>query len=226
VRLLTPPKPLRPDQYSPDATPQATEMAPGQRRAPVLQGTEDIMALPVQKKPAASVAENDTGTATTQNGEAGSAVKKTAPAATTSTTSTSVTRTAPSASGSVRATGVTSANGGSAPASTGFVPRPVKPANGSTSLGAATASSAGVTPKTKVIVDGPISNRSSDSSQITAPARSQTVAPVKKGPEIVPDDGSRPPSATKPAAPKPKPAIQPAGENAQPAPATPPNGDR
>ena len=54
VRLMTPPKPLQPDQYSPDATPPSAEMTPGQRHAPVLQGTEEIVAAPPQRKPTAA----------------------------------------------------------------------------------------------------------------------------------------------------------------------------
>src|SRR5271170_7183678 len=76
VRLMTPPKPVRPDQYSPDATPPSTGMTPGQRREPVLQGTEDIVAPP--KKPAAATPASATTAQATRadSSEPGTAVKK------------------------------------------------------------------------------------------------------------------------------------------------------
>jgi rod shape-determining protein MreC len=250
VRLMTPPKPLRPDQYSPDAAPQAAEMTPGERRAPVIQGTEDI--VPAAKKPSASLA--STGASTGAAGSTGSetsTVKRTMASTTGSTaeTGTAASRTAPSSAYvSKPAGGNTLAGGGNATGSVSSIPKPLKPASGSTlqsgttgntaggssrpssslTPGSASASNgtytsgtstAGTAPKTRVIVDGPMPNRSSDGSKTTAPV-TPTITPTRKAPEIVPDDGSRPPSATKPAVPKPKPA----GDNSQPAP--PPNGGR
>ena len=264
VRVLTPPKPLRPDQYSPDATPQATEMTPGQRRAPVLQGTEDIVVLP--KKPAAAVAVNagTGGSEASPNGGNAGTARRTATdsaggSATTGGSATGV-RTAPGTAGSRPAsgtgsptTGITTAgttttgtttgsarqSGAGTATSAGTLPRPANPngtgvsrpaAVGSTPSSASTLGSgtgaAGGPPKTRVIVDGPMPSRASTSS--TSPSGSRTAAPesapaapVRKGPILVPDDGSRPPSAMKPVAPKPKPV-----QNAQPAPATSPNGGR
>jgi rod shape-determining protein MreC len=67
--------------------------------------------------------------------------------------------------------------------------------------------------KTRVIVDGPVSrsNASDNAGAGAAASRSTSQAPTtppkRKGPEIVPDDGSRPPSIERTA--KPKPAVQP-----------------
>jgi rod shape-determining protein MreC len=282
VRLLTPPRPLRPDQYSPDATPQAAEMTPGQRRAPVVQGTEDIVAPAIQKKAVTASATTETGSAahtgTVSGDSAGGTVKKTPAASTTSTTATSTAKTTPSAVGarpaSANAVGGGSATGSAATGSavpgtkpvrpvsstatqgsaTGAVatgsavpgPKPVKPVNGSATQGSTTASQAGGSsrpltsattntasssaggggtiagpPKTKVVVDGPITGPSTRPRVVESPESDgqATVPAKKKSPEIVPDDGSRPPSAGKPAAPKPKQAVQPAET-------TPPNGGR
>jgi rod shape-determining protein MreC len=248
VRLTTPPRPLRPDQYSPDATPPSTEMTPGQRRAAVMQGTEDIVPSAAQKKSVATASEtNATGHPVTPNGNGtGGEVKKTTTASTTATASPATTTATKPASGSTGvklATGSLSSNSsGSAAASpVAATAKPVKPATGSTLPGGnstsaeATGSSrppstgfaspsasetsvAGGAPKVHVIVDGPLPGGrvSSDSNRTSATVS----APVKKGPEIVPDDGSRPPSPTKPAVPKPKPTAQPAQG------ATPPNGER
>jgi rod shape-determining protein MreC len=213
VRLMTPPKPLHPDQYSPDATPPSTELTPGERRAPVLQGTEDIVTSPPQKKPAI------TANATTEerDSETPVPVKKPAPLAG------AAGKTVASANGSA------SAGNGSANASV-TAARPAKstygtPADNGDAKGArATAGAEGsglgsasslrtsdgeTQPKTRVIMDGPVS------------------APVKKkAPQIVPDDGSRPPTTEKPAVPKPKSVIQPSERNSQPVSSPPPNGGR
>ena len=129
VRLLTPPRPLRPDQYSPDATPQAAEMTPGQRRAPVVQGTEDIVA-PAQRKlvtASSATAENGlTGHTAAVSGESSSGVvKRTLPASATSSTATGTARSTPLATGT-RPASVNAAGGGSATGSaTGGSSRPV-----------------------------------------------------------------------------------------------------
>jgi rod shape-determining protein MreC len=238
VRLMTPPKPLHSDQYSPESTPPSSELTPGQRRAPVLQGSEDVVS---QKKPVAATA---SGASATDSGGNGAAVKK------------------PTTAGYTTAAGSTTASGaGSGAASGAAVAKPVKAANGTTTTGASSLSSASskplttsasgstagnsaaaAPPKTKVIVDGPIpggrtaENRAIDGTSSprtntgtsstgttgTGTAGATTTAPAKKkGPELVPDDGSRPPTE-KPAAPKPKPSVQPSG-NSQPAQ---PNGGR
>lgn len=266
VRLMTPPKPLHADQYSPDATPEASELTPGQRRAPVLQGTEDIVA-PAKRNASATASSEATAAGI------GTEVKKSAgSSSTTAANETGTTRTTPSgtrpagtgAGAGTSATGLsgtipmpkpsaataldgstaatvnrpaaTSAAGGTA---TG-TPRP-RPAGGTSLPGGTAGSTTSVTrpttsastsgsgvgataaSKRTVIVDGPMqagrtaASHSSDQTvtPVTAPAR-------KKEPEIVPDDGSRPPSIEKPVAPKPKPASQPAGDSS----ATPPNGGR
>jgi rod shape-determining protein MreC len=268
VRLLTPPKPLRPDQYSPEATPQAAAMTPGQRRAPVLQGGEDVAVQPSPKRPA-TVASETVGAGAESHSAAGdtasgtpNAVKRTPSVSgtTTGTTGTTALKTA-SPSGTIARPvspngigGGTGSVGTGATGATATAPKPVRPTVGAgvqggttttqvgasqagasrpqTSPGAsAAASSPGAStgmistnPKPKVIVDGPISSPSTRPRISATPANDgQAGAPAqKKGPEIVPDDGSRPPSITKPATPKPKPPAQPAGEN----PATPPNGGR
>jgi rod shape-determining protein MreC len=225
VRLMTPPKPLRPDQYSPEATPPSTELTPGQRHAPVLQGTEDTVAAPPQRKPPAAVpavaAEGD-------DDEAAVPVKKVAPGTTVKAGTTA--NGAASASGGAANTGTavarpsksTNGTSGTGTSAEDGDARSVKTTNGiatrtGTGTGAGTAGSGlGYTssssssgtgdgvrtqPKTHIVEDGPIS----------APVR-------KKAPEIVPDDGSRPPSTQKPAVQKPKPAVQPVSP--------PPNGGR
>lgn len=245
VRLMTPPKPVRPDQYSPDATPQATELTPGERRAPVLQGTEDI-AAPLRKPAAATPASTTTvDAAKGDSSEPGTAAKKSVTA--TGSTIAPGTKTALPTTGIKPATGTVS-GGASTVGTSATAVKPVKTTNGTvpqsgslaspadssrpvtgsassstSSASAAGSNAAGTLPKTKVIVDGPIRE--------TRPADSRTAAsqpgaaPVKKkGPEIVPDDGSRPPGTEKPAVQKPKPAVQPSGQDSQPAPATPKRG--
>lgn len=268
VRLMTPPKPLHADQYSPDATPEASELTPGQRRAPVLQGTEDIVA-PAKRNASATTsseataagigtevkksagsssttAANETGTTrtTTASGTrpagAGAAAGTSAtglngtipmpkPSASTAldgTTAATVNRpTATSAAGGTttgtprsRPAGGTSLPGGTA-GSTSSVARPATSASTSGSGVGATAA-----PKRTVIVDGPMpagrtAAASHSSDQTAAP---ETTPAKKKEPEIVPDDGSRPPSTERPVTPKPKPAAQPAGDSST----TPPNGGR
>jgi len=299
VRLLTPPKPLRPDQYSPDSTPQAAEMTPGQRRSPVLQGTEDIVRPVAQKKAVTSaIAEGGetAHSANTASGDGGSTVKKTTAtgstagstsgtsARTTSTTpspyaaGTTSARTTPSATSrpvtattngagasstasfpkSVRPTSgntLQGENGGTTANSVETGPKPARPVTGNTLSGSTTTSTAGsgvsrpqspatsgsastsgiATPgavqKTRVIVDGPlpagrtaVNNRTTAPANTTTPANTTANPAAKKAPEIVPDDGSRPPTPTRSTPPKPKPAAQPAGDNSQTA--TPPNGGR
>jgi len=215
VRLMTPPKPQRPDQYSPDAVLHASEMTPGQRRAPVLERAEDI--VPVKRTVSA------TATAEEERGASGEARKSAAVSGGSSGAAAPTTRTA----GSGTVTG-TSATGPTA--TTATRPKPVSAADGSTASGAsklAPSSAAGLgttqTPhKTTVIVDGPLpAGHSAGASRSVDQSGAAPSAPVKKkSPEIVPDDGSRPPSVEKPA-PKPKPAAQPAGDAS-----TPPNGGR
>ncbi len=221
VRVLTPPKPLRPDQYSPDATPDAAEMTPGQRRAPVLQGTEDIVVPP--KKPAAAVAADaaSDGAASPNSVNAGLAKR-----AATDSTGGSTARESAATTGVRTAPGTLGIRPATGTATAGVSPRTVNP-NGagtgrpasSASTGASEAGAAGGPPKTRVILDGPITSRPSESGRTTAPGAAPAT-PVRRGPTIVPDDGSRPPSGMKP--PKPKPAVQ----APQTAPATPPNGGR
>jgi len=246
VRLMTPPRPVRPDQYSPDATPQAEEMTPGERRAPVLQGTEDIVA-PAKKPAVATPTSPTTGDAAKGDSSVpGTAAKKSVP--TTGSTTVPATKTAASTTGTKPATG-TVAGSGIAVGTAANVGKPAKTTNGNSlqsgsaasstgstrpspgsSSGTASASmsgsnAAGAQLKTKVIVDGPI--RDAGSGDTRAGASQASVAPAKKkAPEIVPDDGSRPPGAEKPVVQKPKPAVQPSEQNSQPAQAPPPNGGR
>ena len=243
VRLMTPPKPLRPDQYSPETTPEATEMTPGQRRAEVKQGTEDIVAPAKKAVPVSASATGTTGgTGTGVEVKKAGGISGTAPAGGTGTrtTATSMTGTSGTATSGSRPAGGSAATGGSTTGLTGSVPRPKPaagtleggPVNGTSSVSrpAASASASGSgananggAPKTKVIVDGPMpaarpAAASRDLNQDAAPANPPA---KKKGPELVPDDGSRPPSVEKPVAPKPKPAAQPTGDAG-----TPPNRGR
>jgi rod shape-determining protein MreC len=235
VRLLTPPKPLRPDQYSPDATLHASDMVPGQRRAPVLQGAEDAVVPVKRTAPPATAATGATPAGTTMGTGAGGDLKKASaglasvPAGEAGVAkNTAVSGSRPGGSGTTA--------GGSTTGLTGSVPKP-KPAGSTAAEGgsvtgvsrpAGTASASGVsanggTPKRTVIVDGPMAaGRTNAASRDLDQAGAPVSAPVKKKPEIVPDDGSRPPSTARPVTPKPKPAVQPAGDNA----ATPPNGGR
>src|SRR5271170_1176670 len=171
VRVLTPPKPLRPDQYSPDATPDAAEMTPGQRRAPVLQGTEDIVVPP--KKPAAAVAADAaSGGAASPNSVNAGLAKRAATDSTGGSTAresaaTAGVRTAPGTLGSRPATGTATA---------GVSPRTVNP-NGagtgrpasSASTGASEAGAAGGPSKTRVVLGVPITGRPSGRGRATAP---------------------------------------------------------
>jgi rod shape-determining protein MreC len=252
VRLLTPPRPLRPDQYSPDATPPSAEMAPGQRRAPVLQGTEDVVTSAPQKKPAA-VAASTPAALTPNGGGASGSVKKatsattgpatTTGAAATTAATTTATRTGPLPSAMKTPTGNTVANGETASPGVSTV-KPVRPANngtlqsgkviGSGAAGssrplssAAAGNGAGNPLKTRIIIDGPMNNAGTNArvSGDQAGNGAASAPAKKKGPEIVPDDGSRPPGSertgtAKPAVQKPKPAVQ----SSQPA--APPNGGR
>jgi len=231
VRLMTPPRPLRPDQYSPDATPEASEMTPGQRRANVLQGTEDI-ATPAKRAVPASMsagtsagaasgtsaasAANTIGTTRTVNGLSGNSLSGSRPAGSSASAATNSTGLAVPPPRPRPATGTT-LEGSTASSVTSGVNRPAASASGA----------AGAPHKTTIIVDGPMpagrstsiprpySDQSRNSDQTAEPS---TVPVKKKAPELVPDDGSRPPS-DRPAAPKPKPATQP-GTNST---ATPPN---
>ncbi len=249
VRLMPPPRPLHADQYTPNATPPSTEMVPGQRRAPVLSGSEDTERPPSAPKPSTAAT---TTTANTPGGGQGTtaATKKTpsvpgtvagfasgviggaiAPRTSASTPRTPSTGTpsstpAASASSPVRSraatgTGTGSAAAGSGTAASGAAGTPERGSGTSPVVRApvktdatnpATTDSANPdapkpVPKTHVIVDGPV----------RTPARPASDQPAKKkGPELVPDDGSKPPPARKPV---PSPA-------AQPAPTTPPNGGR
>jgi len=214
VRLLTPPKPLRPDQYSPDATPQAEEMTPGRRRAPVLQGTEDSIAPRKPATAASTTAESGAaGHAVSGDGANGASgtVKRALPPAATSSTAASAARVTPSANGTGSAAGV---------GASGI--RPVRPLTSATTAYSSAGGTGAVAsaPKTKVIVDGPITSPSTRPRIIENPVgEGEPAAPAKrKAPQIVPDDGSRPPSAVKPPT-RPKPAVQPAET-------TPPNGGR
>ena len=244
---MTPPKPVRPDQYSPDATPQATELTPGERRAPVLQGTEDI-AAPLKKPAAATPASTATvDAAKGDSSEPGTAAKKSVTA--TGSTIAPGTKTAlpddrdqagdrncirrcehgRHVSNCCKASEADEWNRAAEwqSASPAESSRPATgSASGSTSSASAAGSNAaGTLPKTKVIVDGPIRETRPADSRDTQPESSPGAAPVKKkGPEIVPDDGSRPPGTEKPAVQKPKPAVQPSGQDSQPAPATPKRG--
>ena len=201
-------------------------MTPGQRRANVLQGTEDI-ATPAKRAVPASMSA----------GTPAGAASGTSAASAANTTGT--TRTVNGLSGSgLSGSRPTSSSASAGANSTGLAVSPPRPraATGSTLEGstvtsvnrpAASASGAVGSPhKTTIIVDGPMpAGRStasprpySDQGRNSDQTGEPSTAPVKKAPEIVPDDGSRPPSE-RPAAPKPKPAVQPATSGT----ATPPN---
>ena len=227
VRLMTPPRPLRPDQYSPDATPEASEMTPGQRRANVLQGTEDIATPEKRTVPLSTAAgatasaasgtssANTTGAARTASGLSGSGLAGSRPAGSSASAGSNSTGLAVSPPRPRAATGTT-LEGSTASSVTNGVNRPAASASGAV----------GSPHKTTIIEDGPMpAGRStasprpySDQGRNSDQTGEPSPAPVKKKPEIVPDDGSRPPSE-RPAAPKPKPAVQPATSGT----ATPPN---
>ena len=73
IRPLSPPKPLHADQFSPNATPAAAEMTPGQRQGAIKEGTEEVAARPAAKPKPASDTASGNGIPGTET-----AVKKTA----------------------------------------------------------------------------------------------------------------------------------------------------
>src|SRR5208283_2173697 len=235
------PAETNPDTAADNSGENVRLMTPGERRAPVLQGTEDIVA-PAKKPAVATPTSPTTGDAAKgDSSEPGTAAKKSVP--TTGSTTVPATKTAASTTGTKPATG-TVAGSGIAVGTAANVGKPAKTTNGNSlqsgsaasstgstrpspgsSSGTASASmsgsnAAGAQLKTKVIVDGPI--RDAGSGDTRAGASQASVAPAKKkAPEIVPDDGSRPPGAEKPVVQKPKPAVQPSEQNSQPAQAPP-----
>jgi rod shape-determining protein MreC len=155
VQTADHPHPIHPDQFSPNAEPDAAQMTPGRRWAPVKDGTEELSPHP---KP----------------------LQTPATAATVAATSTDAGQTKTPAVGGAVAPQVAAQGAGSTantprhPASAS--PMPLKPQSG-----------------TRVIVDGPEPSHPG-AAQTNASPDTNPVHP-RKGPQLVPNDGSRPPQS-------------------------------
>ena len=199
ARPMRPPAALHPDRFTPNMTPAAASLTPGARMAPQSEGTESSAtasaAKPHAAAPLKSNADNADNGDTTET--AAAAPKKKGPELV--------------------------PDDGSHPPST-MLERPVTaPATGVVHAAnprpenAAGESETAPVVKTKVIVDGPLpagakkpttpvstANRAQHTTAEEA-QKSPAAQPVShKGPELVPDDGSRPP-ATMLQKPKPRP---------------------
>ena len=183
VKPLVPPKTLHEDGFTPGATPPASALTPGERIVPVKNGTEEMPAGKAQPDKKATEASPVTGTAVPHT-----------PAA--ATTGTGAVPKKPAAAAGTSATPVRSgAASGAAGAST------PKPATGS--------ATGGLKPDTRthVIEDGPV--RPAAKPATSTPNSGTAKPPAKRGPALVPDDGSRPPAV------KSRPVVQPATPQGQ-----------
>lgn len=241
ARPLAPPAALHPDHFSPNATPPATTLVPGQRIAPLL-ADQPGTTNPVRKKPDATTATGNaqggaqgTGATTQANSATGTAapVRKkpeivpdfgNKPPPPTVTAAGDISPVTPR-----RSTLVTE------PKENGAAPQsPSENTPGATPENGRPANSENGRPtnpvKTTVVVDGPERSAKPASNAGSTAPRSNTVpgaatqpsdtAPKKSGPEIVPSDGSYPPGYVPP---KKKPQAKPATKpNQTTQPATPP----
>ncbi len=227
---LHPPSALHVDQYSPNTAPKAADLTPGERTAPLAEGTPDTerrvqtpgaIAPPSPSVSQAFRAAHDAAVAARPHAKMPDSASSDAPPATTATRA-----------GSVPAH--PTAGNGPSPAALGKVLRPAAPTAQAGTPGAGKASRpAGVVPgaesaasttarkptppatnkstppqeggvPTQVVDDGPLPARK------PPVANPGTAAPQKHtGPVLVPDDGSRPPQpAVQPTAPPPAPKEQ------------------
>lgn len=188
IRPLAPPKPLHPDQFSPNATPAAAEMTPGQRTAPVRDGIEEMATKPASASSRPAPAADSAGSGDATAASAASPKPAAVPART-------IAPTTASASSPAHKPAEPAATGAGFPARAAVAPQ----ARASSS--AAAGDGLKVEPKTRVIVDGPIvpaKKKTTEEAPLSAPARTPSATPARKGPVLVPDDGSRPPSAERP----------------------------
>jgi rod shape-determining protein MreC len=203
VKPLVPPKTQHPDGFTPGATPPASELTPGQRIVPVKNGTEEVpepKAQPVKKTTDGAAAAGSTATGAT-------------PHATTAGTGTAGATGVGAAKRPTTATGTAAApvrSGGPAGTPGASTTRPAGASPGGaarTTAPATSSTTGGLKPDTKthVIVDGP-SSTSKSTAATPKPSASTTTSkpPAKKGPALVPNDGSTPPAV------KPRPVVRPA----------------
>lgn len=222
-RPMRPPSALHPDRFTPNTTPAAASLTPGARLAAQSEGTESTTATVA--KPRAATPSNST-----MNG--GDATE------TTAALPKKKTRAMAPDDGSRPSDGMATRSAASTlPAPTAT--RPAVSSSGGSTMNAAPrpAAEAGQNAsapvvKTRVVTDGPLPSGAKKTTTQAAsdlnpqqhvPAAQTAKAPgtptvQHKGPELVPDDGSRPPP-TMLVKPKPQPQQAPPGQQ-------PPQGDR
>lgn len=243
---LRPPAALHPDHFSPNMTPPAQSLTPGARAAAELSGHGNSEASAKPHPPAASSSGDTAGAAAAippkkapslvpDDGSRPPATMTAHPPASPSENA-GVPHRAPAVSGE-NSRGERPGFEGAATRSTAIRPDNNAPAARNISAPPSAAGEHPVVPKTTIVVDGPLPARRSappangiagqHSSAATGqhpaaplaqhPAQHPATAPAqRKGPELVPDDGSRPPSSM--LHPKPKPqqaAPQPQGGTPQ-----------
>jgi rod shape-determining protein MreC len=201
-RPIQPPPPLHPDHFSPNTTPPATSLVPGARTAALLQNPEDNTAV-TSSRPRAAVTTGPGGTTASNTASAVPPKKKTP-------------ELVPDDGSRPPATAVHPAGTAQrAPASAQSGPESAPVRRNAPAASSGTPPT--VLPRTTIVTDGPLP---SGARKITPPVRGSTAAtPQKptvqprKGPQLVPDDGSRPPDSMlhKPVKPQTQSSTQPAG---------------
>ncbi len=197
ARPIQPPPPLHPDHFSPNATPPAASLVPGARAAAVLQDTANKTTAGVPK-PRPAVPANG----------AGSTAPVTASTATAAPPRQKSPELVPDDGSRPPATAVQRAPLATQPtAGNGQLRRSV---SDSTPVAAPSA-----LPKTIIVTDGPRKMTPPAPATQKAPGAATTTpqkppAQQHKGPELVPDDGSRPPESMlhKPVKPQTQPQTQ------------------
>ena len=244
ARPMRPPAALHPDRFTPNTTPSAASLTPGARLAPQSEGSGSATAsasrphaVVPSTSPANTAASNVTDASLAAPKKKGpelvpddgsrppaTMLIKPAPGATATGTAVSSTHapmaTMPAASNHVApltVSGSTNASNrtGNTPTGNAAVnPRPATPN---------AESGAPAEVKTRVIVDGPLPSGAKKTTQsATTPGQQMQKLPSaqtgqRKGPELVPDDGSRPPPTmllkpkTQPQTQQTNPATQPQG---------------
>jgi rod shape-determining protein MreC len=182
LRPAPPPKPEHPDRFSPNSAPDAAEMKPGERWAPVKDGTEEVKPSPSRPKPVQGGATGSTpaaspGVTSPGTSSPGASIRPVAgPAITT-------------AAGAAAAIGASTAPGASPAVGGRTTPLPTSAselANTSTRPTSLKAS-----PVTHVVVDGPETRGTV--------AHRPSITPVeRKTPELIPSVGSEPQQPTIP----------------------------
>lgn len=202
IRPLSPPKPLRPDQFSPNATPTAAEMTPGQRNGEIREGTEEMAAKPSKPKPPAA----DTGEGGETSGE--TAAKKSAPPGSTSSaasgtsgavgTAVPVHKPSPSVDGTGAAAAVVHRPAAAGDTATGTTPLVHRPASTTDTTGTgATAVHRPAQPAEAGGTATPVARRPATSAETdgTSPARTAT-QPAAEAPAQRPSSSAAASNAT------------------------------